>query len=47
MTVIRSRRYGDVLLARGITMVALNDDGEILEYGPDGSSSAMAPTTER
>src|SRR6476619_3382949 len=33
--------YGDVLSARGITLVALNDDGELIEYWPDGSSSVM------
>lgn len=30
--------YGDVLAARGITTVALDDDGNIVEYQPDGSS---------
>jgi ParD-like antitoxin of type II bacterial toxin-antitoxin system len=34
--------YGDALSARGITLVALNDDGEIIEYWPDGSSSLMS-----
>lgn len=33
--------YGDVLAARGITTVALNDDGAIVEYQPDGTSSVM------
>jgi hypothetical protein len=33
--------YGDVLSARGITLVALNDEGELIEYWPDGSSSVM------
>jgi hypothetical protein len=33
--------YGQALSARGITMVALNDDGEIVEYWPDGTSSVM------
>lgn len=33
--------YGDLLSARGITMVALNDVGEIVEYWPDGTSSVM------
>ena len=33
--------YGDVLAARGITTVALNDDGAIVEYRPDGTSSVM------
>ncbi len=33
--------YGDVLSARGIMMVALNDEGQVIEYWPDGSSSVM------
>jgi hypothetical protein len=33
--------YGDVLAARGITMVAMNDDGQIVEYWPDGSSAVI------
>ena len=33
--------YGDALAAHGITLVALSDDGEIVEYWPDGSSSVM------
>jgi hypothetical protein len=33
--------YGDVLAARGITMVALDDDGQIVEYWPDGSASVV------
>lgn len=38
---LRRTNYGDVLAARGITMVALNDDGEIVEYWPDGSSAVV------
>jgi hypothetical protein len=30
--------YGNVLAGRGITTVALNEDGEIVEHRPDGSS---------
>lgn len=33
--------YGDVLSARGITTVALNADGEIVEYRPDGTTSVV------
>ncbi len=33
--------YGDVLAAQGITMVALDDDGRIVEYRPDGTSSEV------
>jgi hypothetical protein len=35
-------KYGDVLAARGITMVAMNDEGQIVEYWPDGTSAAIA-----
>ncbi len=34
--------YGDVLAARGITTVALNDAGDIVEYRPDGTSAVVA-----
>jgi ParD-like antitoxin of type II bacterial toxin-antitoxin system len=30
--------YGQVLAARGVTTVALNEDGEMVEYRPDGTS---------
>lgn len=33
--------YGDVLGATGITTVAMNDAGEIVEYLPDGTSSVV------
>lgn len=33
--------YGDVLASHGITTVALNDAGEIVEHRPDGSSVVM------
>ncbi|MDQ2797564.1 MAG: ParD-like family protein [Actinomycetota bacterium] len=33
--------YGDALAARGITTVALNDAGDIVEYLPDGTSTAQ------
>jgi ParD-like antitoxin of type II bacterial toxin-antitoxin system len=29
--------FGEVLAARGVTTVALNADGEIVEYRPDGT----------
>ncbi|MBB5161326.1 hypothetical protein [Mycobacterium sp. AZCC_0083] len=35
-------KYGDVLAARGITMVAMNDEGQIVEYWPDGTSAVIA-----
>jgi ParD-like antitoxin of type II bacterial toxin-antitoxin system len=37
--------YGSVLASRGITMVALDDAGQIVEYWPDGTSAVV--TTER
>ena len=33
-----SADYGAVLATRGITTVALDDDGEIVRYQPDGSA---------
>ncbi|MBB3606656.1 hypothetical protein FHT40_006347 [Mycolicibacterium sp. BK556] len=33
--------YGATLAARGITTVALNDDGELVQYRPDGTSSPL------
>ena len=33
--------YGDVLAARGIATVALDDDGNIVEFRPDGTSTAL------
>jgi hypothetical protein len=33
--------YGDVLAARGITTVALNDAGDIVEHRPDGSEVVL------
>lgn len=35
---LASTDYGAVLAARGVTTVALDDDGEIVQYAPDGSS---------
>ena len=37
--------YRRVLAARGITTVALNDDGELVEHRPDGSAAVV--TTPR
>lgn len=36
--------YGDILADRGITTVALDDEGRIVEYRPDGSSVIVEPT---
>jgi len=30
--------YGDTLAAHGVTTVALDDSGELVEYAPDGSA---------
>ncbi|OCB28040.1 hypothetical protein A5674_16995 [Mycobacterium malmoense] len=38
---LATANYGDLLSARGITTVALNDDGEIVEYRPDGTTSVV------
>lgn len=35
--------YGALLAARGITTVALDESGQIVEYPPDGSSSVLHP----
>ncbi|ADU01179.1 MULTISPECIES: ParD-like family protein [Mycolicibacterium] len=35
--------YGAVLAARGVTTVALDEDGEIVQYAPDGSSVRLGP----
>lgn len=35
--------YGATLAARGITTVALNDAGEIVEHRPDGSEVVLTP----
>ena len=34
--------YGDVLAAQGITTVALNEAGDIVEHRPDGSTVVLA-----
>ncbi|MCV7284343.1 hypothetical protein H7J87_03285 [Mycolicibacterium wolinskyi] len=33
--------YGKTLAARGITTVAIGDDGEIVQYRPDGTTTAL------
>ena len=38
-------KYGTILAERGITTVALDENGEIIEHRPDGSS--VAPTAKR
>src|SRR4051794_37069484 len=38
----RSTSFGTRLTARGITTVALDDDGVLTRYHPDGTTSALA-----
>jgi hypothetical protein len=33
--------YGDALAARGVTTVALDDDGRLVEYRPDGTCTVI------
>ncbi|MCZ0728363.1 TA system antitoxin ParD family protein [Mycolicibacterium iranicum] len=33
--------YGETLAARGITTVALDDNGDIVQYRPDGSTAVL------
>lgn len=35
--------YGQVLAGRGVTTVALDDDGAIVRYQPDGTTTVLAP----
>lgn len=35
--------YGEMLAAEGITSVALNDDGDLVEYRPDGTAVLLTP----
>lgn len=37
----RTTHIGDVLAARGITAVALNNDGHLTRYHPDGTTSSV------
>ncbi len=39
--------YGDLLAKRGITTVALNEAGEIVEYRPDGHSVVLTANRRR
>ncbi|UMB68772.1 ParD-like family protein [Mycobacterium paraterrae] len=39
--------YGKVLAARGITTVALDDEGDIVEHRPDGSSIVLSANQPR
>jgi hypothetical protein len=35
--------YGAVLASEGVTTVALNDDGELVEFRPDGTTAVLSP----
>jgi ParD-like antitoxin of type II bacterial toxin-antitoxin system len=39
--------YGQVLARRGVTTVALNDDGDIVEHRPDGTSEVLRTKRRR
>jgi hypothetical protein len=41
---LSASNYGKVLAGRGITTVALNDDGDIVEHRPDGTSVVLDTT---
>ncbi len=38
----RTARFGEVLAARGVTTVALDDDGRLVRYHPDGTTTLLA-----
>jgi hypothetical protein len=38
---LRTTNLGAVLAARGVTTVALNEQGELTEYRPDGTSTSV------
>jgi len=38
---LRKVNLGAVLAARGVTTVALNEQGELTEYRPDGTSASV------
>jgi hypothetical protein len=38
---LATANYGDVLAAQGITTVALNDEGQIVEFRPDGTTAVV------
>jgi hypothetical protein len=38
---LRTTSLGEVLSARGVTTVALNEQGELIEYRPDGTSAPV------
>lgn len=45
--VAQSTSFGDALAAEGITTVALDDDGNLVAYLPDGTTSPVDRSTNR
>jgi hypothetical protein len=39
--------YGDILAGRGVTTVALDDHGDIIEHRPDGTSAVITAKRRR
>jgi hypothetical protein len=39
---LASKDYGAILAAEGVTTVALDDQGRLVEYSPDGSTRVLA-----
>jgi hypothetical protein len=44
---LNESNYGELLGKRGITTVALNEAGEIVEYRPDGGSTVLTASARR
>ncbi|GAB1814850.1 TA system antitoxin ParD family protein [Mycobacterium sp. MUNTM1] len=44
---LANAHYGDLLANRGITTVALDEAGDIIEYRPDGSTKALPAKRRR
>jgi hypothetical protein len=42
---VRDTHYGERLAAEGISTVALDDDGNLVQHHPDGSSTVLAAAT--
>ena len=39
---VEEAHFGDILAARGITTVALDEDGRMVEYRPDGGTTVLS-----
>jgi len=42
-TKAQTTSFGDVLAAEGVTTVALDENGALVEYRPDGTSTVIDP----